>query len=99
MADRGSGPTSAPISATAVYPTVRVGQSENELRDRLGEPTEAVEHHGVTGWIWKADDGALYVGFVDGKARLKALCRATSLDEQDCISALVKGTSTGHALR
>ena len=99
MADRGSGPTSAPISATATYPTLRAGQTQAALRDRLGEPTEAVEHHGVTGWIWKAGDGALFVGFVDGKATSRALCPATSLEEQDCIDALVKGQSTGHALR
>ena len=24
----------------------------------------AVEHGGVTGWIWKADDGALFIGLV-----------------------------------
>jgi hypothetical protein len=98
MADRGSGPTAAPISATATYPTVRAGQTEHELRDRLGRPTMAVEHGGVTGWIWKAADGALFIGFLDGRATSKALCPATSLAEDECIRALANGDRVGHTL-
>jgi hypothetical protein len=88
-----------PISATATYPTVHAGQTQDQLQEELGEPTMAVEHRGVTGWIWKAGDGDLFVGFVDGKAPSRALCPATSLEEDACIQALANGTSVGHALR